>query len=348
MRARLTAALVLLLVVLAAACGDDDDDDATTTTSRATTTSTAPPDVYPLTGLPADPAHRDRPALVVKIDNAPLGRPQAGINEADVVVNEGVEGGITRLAAIFHSADAEAVGPVRSARSTDIVFSTQLGRPLFAYSGANAIFARQLQESPLVDVGVGQAPGDYRREPGRPSLYNLFSSTPALYDGAPAGATPPAPLFTYRAPGQPAPAGEPAPVVEMFWSGRVRTEVVYEWDAAAGGFARTQHVEPTQSGGTPHVDAAGTRVAPQNVVLQVVPYRDTGLKDRSGAAVPEAELVGEGEVVVLTDGKLVRGRWRRSEAGAVTSYVDEAGEPIRLTPGRTWLELVPPGNLTIR
>lgn len=340
------AAVLVVVLGLAAAC-DDDDDAATTTTTSATTTSTAPANVYPLTGLPADPGRRDRAALVVKIDNAPLGRPQAGINEADVVLNEGVEGGITRLAAVFHSTDAEAVGPVRSARSTDIVFATQLGKPLFAYSGANAIFAAQLGDSPLVDVGVGQAPGDYRREPGRPALYNLFSSTAALYDGAPAGATPPAPLFTYRAPGQPAPAGEPAPVVEMFWRGRVRTEVVYQWDASLGGFARTQHVEPTEGGGTPHVDASGRRVAPMNVVLQVVPYRDTGLKDASGAAVPEAELVGEGEVVVLTDGKLVRGRWRRPDAGSRTRYVDEAGEPIRLAPGRTWIELVPPGNLTI-
>ena len=117
--------------------------------------------------------------------------------------------------------------------------------------------------------------------------------------------------------------------------------MVYEWDPAAKGFARTQN-------GTPHVDAAGKRATPENVVLQVVPYRNTGLVDRSGAAVPEAELIGEGELVVLTDGKLVKGHWSRPDAAAVTSYTDAAGAAIRLTPGRTWVELVPPGNLTTR
>ena len=82
-----------------------------------------------------------------------------------------------------------------------------------------------------------------------------------------------------------------------------------------------------------------------NVVFQVVGYKNTGLVDRSGAAVPEAELVGEGEAWVLTGGRLVKGRWSRPSDGQTTTYTLPSGEPIRLTPGRTWLELVPLGNL---
>jgi hypothetical protein len=335
--------VAVVFVALAAACSGGDDKEATPTTTGPATVSTLPPpapNTYPLTGLPSDPTRAARPGLVVKLDNAPKGRPQAGINEADVIVEEGVEGGITRFAAIYHSADALTIGPVRSARSTDILFATQLGRPLFAYSGANKVFAQLLASSPLLDVGVGRVPDIYRREPGRPSLYNLFSGTPEMVAKAPAGATAPAPIFTYRAVGEPVPAGDPAPLVKALWKDKVRTDVAYEWDPAAKGFARTQNA-------TPHVDSTGKRAAPENVVLMVVPYRNTGLVDRSGAAVPEAELIGEGEVVVLTDGKLVRGRWKRPEAGAVTTYTDAAGTPIRLTPGRTWVELVPPGNLTV-
>ncbi|MGH9003911.1 MAG: DUF3048 domain-containing protein, partial [Acidimicrobiia bacterium] len=255
--------LALGFVAVASACGGGSDEEVTPTTKATATTLPAPaPDTYALTGLPSDPARVSRPGLVVKIDNAPKGRPQAGINEADVVVEEGVEGGITRFAAIFHSTDAPSVGPVRSARSTDILFATQLGKPLFAYSGANAVFADLLRRSPLVDVGVGRIPDIYRREKGRPSLYNLFSGTDAMVARAPAGATPPAPLFAYRAGGEAAPAGDPAPVVQALWKDKVRTEVVYQWDPAVGGFARTQNA-------TPHVDAAGKQVAPQNVVLQV-------------------------------------------------------------------------------
>ena len=333
-------ALVLAVGVITAACGGDDEETATTRRSTTTTTAGA---VSPLTGLPpSDPATLGRPALVVKNDNAPHARPQAGVNEADVVFEEGVEGGVTRFAVIFHSADAPSAGPVRSARSTDIALSRQLGRPLFAYSGANKVFAKLLAESPLVDVGVGKVPAAYRREPGRTSPYNLFTSTPPLFAEATADQPAPGPLFQYRPAGEvPAEQGsEPAVKVTGVWRGRIVTTVSFEWDAAAGTFPRTQD-------GTAHVDAAGVRVAPANVIFQVVKYVDTGLVDRSGAAVPEAELLGEGEAVVLTGGRLIRGRWSKAGVDDLTTYTDANGAPIRLTPGRTWVELVPEGNLAV-
>jgi hypothetical protein len=294
----------------------------------------------PLTGLPADPAAPGRAALVVKIDNAPKARPQAGINDADVVVEEGVEGGVTRFATLFHSHDAPSVGPVRSARSTDLLFAQQLGRPLFSYSGANAVFADLVRKAPLVDVGVGRFPTAYHREPGRPAPYNLFSETKALFASAAGDVTPPPPLFSYRPAGEapPAAGSEPAPRVQAIWKLNITTTVVYAWDEASKTFRRT-------TDGAPHLDAAGVQVSPENVVFQVVSYRNTGLVDRSGAAVPEAGLVGEGEAWVLSAGRLIKGHWSRPTDGQTTAFTLPSGEPIRLTPGRTWLELVPLGNL---
>jgi hypothetical protein len=339
-------AVIVTVAMAAGACGGDEEA-APTTTTRPSPTTTAPPPpppapgTNPLTGLPLDPARPARPALVVKIDNAPKARPQAGINEADVVVEEGVEGGVTRFAAIFHSVDAASVGPVRSARSTDIAVATVLGQPLFAYSGANAVFAGLLRASSLIDVGVGRIPAAYRREGGRPAPYNLFSSTAPLFAAAPGGLPAPAPLFGYRATGEAPPAGsEPAPKVQAQWRGRIITTVVYEWDPAVSGFVRTED-------GTLHVDAAGRRVAPVNVIFQHVRYRDTGLVDTSGAAVPEAELLGEGEAWVLTGGRMIRGKWSKPAPEVPTSYTDAAGTPVRLTPGTTWVELVPVGNATV-
>src|SRR5438552_8624397 len=125
---------------------------ATTAPTTASTTAGPPPalpgGVGPLTGLAADPAVVRRPALVVKIDNAPKARPQAGLNQADIVVEEGVEGGITRFATIFHSGDADPVGPVRSARTSDIFIASALNHPLFAYSGTNADFEKLLDKAP--------------------------------------------------------------------------------------------------------------------------------------------------------------------------------------------------------
>ena len=346
MRRRTLVPALLASLLLAAACGGGGDDEeaapSTTTTAAPGTTVAAPAgDVAPLTGLPQpDAARRTRVALVVKLDNAPKGRPQAGINQADVVVVEKVEDGITRLFTIFQTNDADPVGPVRSARSTDIALVTPMNRPLFAYAGTNAAFQALVDAAPLVDVGFNKASGDYRRQSGKPAPYNLFSNTPALFKRAPAGAAAPPALFTYRTAGQAA-AGDAAGGVHLEYRGKnVTTRVDYAWDAATG-WKRTQD-------GTPHVDAAGAQVAPKNVVVQFVTYKDTGQRDRSGAVVDEAELVGQGDAWVFTEGKVVKGRWAKASAGAVTAYTDAAGAPVALTPGTTWVELTPTGAGQLR
>jgi len=327
-----------------AACGGGDDDPEKASVDQTSTTAPAEPAAGggPLTGLPIEAARAARPALIVKIDNAPKGRPQAGINEADVVVEELVEGGITRFAAIFHSQEPESVGPVRSARTTDILIANSLNRPLFAYSGANATFQTAVNSAPLVDVGQNAFPGDFRREKGRPATYDLFTSAPKLFAHVPEGAGPPPALFRYRADGAPATGAglEPSNGVNIEYKANVTTAVEWRWDAGSKTWKRAQN-------GTPHVDAAGAQVAPRNVVVQFVAYRDTGQKDRSGASVPEAELIGEGDVWVFSDGQLVRGRWKKATPEAVTEYLDSAGAPIPLAPGQTWIELPKPATAQV-
>lgn len=301
----------------------------------------APPQsAAPLTGLPGDPALLARPVLVVKIDNAPKARPQVGLNQADVVFEEGVEGGITRFAALFHSKDSQPVGPVRSARSTDINLVTPLNHPLFAYSGANDVFKEYVANAPLVDVGVDNYPDRYHRDGARPSPNNLFSQSPQLFDLRPEGSRPPPALFAYRAPGEGAsgPGARPAERVQLFWRGASKeTVALWEWDPGGRAWRRTQNAEA-------HVDAAGRQVAPPNVVVQFVTYRDTGFVDSSGTAVPEAEVVGEGEAWILTGGLLIPAHWSKPSAEQVTTYTDASGAEVRLTAGQTWVELVPPGQ----
>jgi hypothetical protein len=346
MLARMRKHLIVLFVaaaLLAGACGGGKDKKAapprsTTTGKVAASSSTAPAvaaGTAPLTGLPlADAAKARRPALVVKIDNAPKARPQVGLNQADVVVEEKVEDGVTRLFTIFHSGDSDPVGPVRSARTTDIILATALHRPLFAYSGTNATFQKQVSAAPLVDVGVERASGDYFRQSGRPAPYNLFSRTSSLFTKpAPQSSAPPA-LFPYRS-GALA-GGAPAAGAHIEYVGKHITTVVdYAWNGSA--WARTQDR-------TPHKDGAGVQVAPKNVVIQLVQYKSTGQIDRSGADVPEAELVGTGEAWILTDGKVVKGTWSKPTAETVTVYAGPDGKPVGLTPGQTWVELAPVGS----
>lgn len=342
---------------IVAACGGGGGEDAappttrrSTTTSAAPTTTTAAPLVAPLTGLPwaMDPALVTRPALVVKVSNADgnsashNARPQAGFNEADIVAELLTEGGVTRLALIFHSTDTDEIGPVRSFRTSELDLLPALGLPLFSYSGANAGFLARLRESGrVVDVGFDAATGAYRRISGRARDQSLFASTLPLYAAAGDRGSPPSPWFTYRADPDAAPGAgaRPSAGVSYALGGAGNAPVEYAWDGR--GFARLQK-------GTPHTDTRGVQAAPANVVVQFVAYRDTGFVDTSGSPVPEAVLIGDGEAWVFTNGQVVEGRWWKPEPSAVTQFTDSAGNPIGLTPGRTWMAIIPPGTATIK
>jgi len=347
---RTLVALASVTLVVSSACSGGGKKEAASsgaTTTLATTTTTLPP-VSPLTGLPAaDAAVLARPALVVKIDNADgfgsTARPQLGINQADIVYEEMVEGSVTRLAAIFHSQGSDPVGPVRSARTTDVAVFSPLNRPLFAWSGANGAFAEIIRTSPLIDVGYDTAPDLYNRrsETGHVAPHNLYSSTSELFAQAPPDAKPPSPLFTYRAAGVVPPPTAPAVASAhlVFGDGGGSAPADWVWDAASAKFLRNQR-------GTPDVDENDVQVAAANVVVMLVSYHDTGFVDVTGTPVPEADLVGSGECWILTNGQLVAGTWSKPAPEAITTYTDAAGAPIGLTPGQTWVELTPIGGAT--
>jgi hypothetical protein len=329
-------AAFVVVALLAAACGGGDGPDPTTTTTEETTTTTAPP-VAPLTGLPQpDPAKLTRPALMVKVDNTPKGMAvQEAIDKADVVFVEQTEQGTTRLAAVFHSQDAT-VGPVRSARSSDIGIAGSLNRPLLAYSGANNIVLGQVRRGPLVDAGidVSAVTRVYTRNQrgSTRNLYRFFLPTAEVYGAlGSGGGTPPA-LFAYRAEKDEA-VGDRVEGVTVNYGGGVSTQVGYQWTGS--GWARTQN-------GRIHVMArGGPRITPANVVVLITPYRSSGQRDVTGAVSPQAVLEGSGEAWFLSAGKVVKGRWARAGVAGSFVFTGADGSTPLLTPGQTFVELAP-------
>ncbi len=341
--------VALCLVVASCSCGAKKPTAAprsTTTTSTSTTTTSPKPTVIaPLTGAPTtEGAAANRPALVIKIDNAdPPARPQLGLNQADVVYEERVEGSVTRFAAVFQSTRSDPVGPVRSARLTDVPIISALSRPLLGWSGANPGVTRAIRSAPVVDVGPTVAPGAYQRRGvgGKVAPHDLYTSTSQLWAHTPDGAGPPEPIFTFRADGDPLGAGaRRAREVHVDFGVTRGAPVDWRWDANRGGFARWQR-------GTPHRDERGTQIAPQNVIVQFVAYHRNGDVDVGGNPVYVAEQVGSGPCWVLTDGHLVEGTWSKASNEAITTFTAADGAPIGLTPGRTWIQLSAPGGATV-
>lgn len=277
----------------------------------------------PLTGLAT---LVDRPALAVKIDNLSPARPQSGLNEADVVYEELVEGGITRYIAVFQSTDAEKIGPIRSGRTSDLLILANLNRALYGASGGNSYVLDALRGANLVSILDG-ARGVFFRDPDRDAPHNLYSSTEALYGANPGGTSLPPRLFAFRSPTE-AVAGAPVPGAEV----RVGDEAVtYRWNGS--GWER-------RVGGETEEDAAGRPIAPENVVIQFTDYGSSA----ADAASPEAQVTGEGEVWVLTAGQVVKGTWSRPFPEEITHYLGPDGQEIGLTPGRTWILLPRPGD----
>jgi hypothetical protein len=343
-----SAVVVVGAAALVAAQGGSESPppttEATTTTAESTTTTAPPPPpppVYPLTGLPVvDPAVAARAALAVKIDNVePASRPQIGLNQADIVYEERVEGAVTRFMAVFHSGDAEPVGPVRSARTSDIGLFRPLNTPLFAWSGANPSFAERVREAGMVDVGYDVASGHYHRAGGRRSPHNLMlDSTMEMWAAGYGGGTP-TQLFAYRAPGEPVTGGEIVSGVNIVFAiGAGSAPVDYIWNG--WGYARSQS-------GTPHVDALGQQVTPENVIVSFTPYAESDVTDSFGVPIREAQTVGSGDAWIFTGGQLVRASWHKPSLEAPTQYLDAAGQPVRLTPGRTWVALPEPATATL-
>jgi hypothetical protein len=273
-----------------------------------------------------------RPALAVKIDNVSVARPQEGINQADVVYEELVEAGLTRLIAVFQTTGARSVGPIRSARTSDPQLLEGFDRPLFAYSGANRGTRGAVAASELTDVGYDAASSLYWRSTSRRAPHNLFSATDRLWGEYPERDEIPTAPFAFRTVLDGLhPSAEPVAGVFVDFG---YAEIDYAWNGE--GWERTHN-------GDAHSDSDGVRVAPPNVVIQFTTYGTSSADSRS----PEAETVGSGEAWVFTDGHVVRGRWERPDPSRPAALVAD-GRPIRLTPGRTWVALARAGTAEIR
>ena len=328
----LIGATVGVLVTTLAACGGGSSSSTTDETTTTIAGDIAPGVLYPLTGLAVtDPIAAGRPALAVKIDNHPIARPQTGLNKADIVFEENVEG-ITRFIAVFHSEGSDPVGPIRSGRTQDIDLLSSFNKPLFAWSGGNANVTRAVNSSSLVNVGhsASKGKGGYFRSQERKAPHNLYAQTKDLWSLAPEGAGPPPVQFTFRGDSDARPAtSTPLDGAKVSMTG---LKVFWKWDAAAKNFVR--FTENSRRQLEPHV-SDDVQVNSKNVVVLYATYESSAADKKS----PHAVTVGKGTGFVLTDGGLMEMKWERANAETPFTFTDNAGAVIRMTPGRTWIEV---------
>lgn len=293
----------------------------------------------PLTGLrPPGGRVPRRAALAVKVENLPEARPQWGLDHADIVFEEPVEGGITRFIAVFQCHTAARIEPVRSARLVDPHILEPMGRMLFAYSGAIQPVINEVDShtSLLNDVGGYMAGNAYWRDPTRYEPHNLETSTSVLYAAAAAlhyPEKPPVAIFSY---GKRVPGGTPAAAVSIHF---VLDTTTWTWHRDTGVYYRSY----SDTGLA--LDGDGHQITASNVIVMLVnEYPTQYSEDINGARENELTLKGSGPAWIFRDGAQFYGKWERPLLDHPTVFVEaKTGTRIRLTPGNTWEELVPDG-----
>ena len=369
-RIPLATSLLLIGAVIAAACSSGNATPiaiesptlAPVTTAPAPATATpAPtptpsptptPTYWPLTGLPApQDASLGRRPLNIRIPNDPNARPQFGLNKADIVFEMIVEGGVTRLSAIFHSKDADVVGPIRSYRWSDLHI-TQMLRGALVSSGATTQerdgVTRSIREGNMLSVDADRDARPYYRLSSRPAPNNMFTGTPADRDAvsrAGGGAPVTVPALSFLPPGaDPSTGGlagsRPATRLTIPYQGVWATS--FSWDAAAKGYRRSQNGTQTVDG-----DGSGPILAKNVIVMKTDIWQTSVIEDSLGSKGLDYRMTGGGPVSVFRDGVRIDGTWKRDGVLDMFTFHDSAGNEILLEPGQSWIHFIDPAwNVT--
>lgn len=332
-------AFVLFLAagVLATACSSAPDPEPTPTPTPTPTASPTPSptptpaDAFPLTGEETDDPHLDRPVVSVKIDNSPRAQPHTGLEEADLVYEQLVEGGVTRFAALFHSHVPSEIGPIRSGRLVDVPILEPWSSVL-VYSGARPEVTSALQAADGIGLLADSGPPTFLRAPDRPGSHDLMVDADlALERAFGLDEADPVPddlplAFEEETPEGGAEQGSFSVAMSS------ATTVGWEWDEQADVFRRSQN------GTSARVTGEG-RLGVANVVAIATDVGTGGCCDSAGNPYVVTRLQGSGDAVVWRDGQRFEATWQKASDAAHLQVLDADGEPFPFAPGPTWYHL---------
>ena len=277
-------------------------------------------------------AGENKQILVVKIDDTNAAHPQIGVESADVVYVEQVEGGLTRLAAIYTSKLPPLIGPIRSARISDIELLAQFGRVGFAYSGAQSKMRPVIAAANLENLSAERNPPSiYGKDPDRPGPVDMILKPDLLLERA--NANPKIRIETATAsvfPFGDAPKGETnTAVAKVKWPS---AKYELRWDS-------TNEKWLIYFNEKPNMAANGEHLYADTAIIQIVSITPSIYGDKFGEITPFSKTTGSGKAVMLRDGFSYQISWQRNLETDVTTWMSEDGGVANFKPGRTWIFL---------
>ncbi len=314
-------AAALVLTACSSAAAPKVDDPSTGEAAELVETSA-------LTGLVLEDGRPKNPVFVVKIENTSSGAPQTGLSEADLVVEELVEGGLTRLAALYYTRLPDSVGHVRSLRGTDAGIARPVNGRVVATGGAGPSI-QQLDRAGVPILAEDRGRPGFSRDPARSAPYDRLVDLRAMAKDV-KNVQPEQPFFSFAEPDADADLGadaRPATSATVRFSSSSSTQ----WTFADGTWRRTN-------------GHAREEFRADNLIVMYCPVKDAGYTDPAGNPVPETICDGSGKAVVMRDGKALDLTWSKKDARAATAFETADGAPFEVSPGKTFLELVPEGD----
>lgn len=273
----------------------------------------------------------DGPILVVKIDDTKAAHPQAGLEKADLVYIEQVESGLTRLAAVFSSEIPNVIGPVRSARISDIEILEQFGRVAFAYSGAQKKLLPVIAAANLENLGAQrQSQEIYSNDPLRNPPTAMMLQAQTLMSKVKEQALPVA--ISKSAGWNFGDAAETGTVI-------VSAKVSWPANSYDVTWSQLQGRWLLSNQGAPNLAASGIHLGPTSFLIQLVSITPSEYGDKFGGNTPFTATIGSGRGYVLRDAMAIRAFWSRPAAGSGTTWRSESGEEIKFAPGQVWIAL---------
>ena len=317
------AALAAASLLLVGCSGGDEDPaptpDAAPAEPSATQTSEPPEPVYwPLTGLERKRKAPRHPVIVTKVDNTSSSAPQVGLGKADLVVEELVEGGYTRLAAFYYSQVPANIGPVRSMRASDIGIVPK-GATVVT-SGAAQVTINRINAAGIPWITEG-APGVYR-ETSRSAPYNLFARLGDISK-------------RLKADGEPAPYLPWGTESDLPRGAKARTLT-----ADFGAHTTSWQFQKGRYVNTNSYAAQGDQFPADSVLVMRVRVGDAGYRDPAGYPVPETKFEGKGAALLFHGGRVIKGTWTKKGHTGEISLQTRKGE-LKVPAGHVWVELVP-------
>jgi Protein of unknown function (DUF3048) N-terminal domain/Protein of unknown function (DUF3048) C-terminal domain len=291
------------------------------------------PAVNPLTGLPGVPRS---PVVAVKIDDTASGRPQIGLESADVVYVEQVEAGLTRLAAVFASRQPAVVGPVRSVRNSDPEMLATYGHPALAYSGGAGVPVGTLRRSAVIDAGPPRVGGAYGRLGSRAAPYNLVVDTATIAASVRGRGTAARDVgFRWSRTDSRLGAARKVNAVTVTVG---QTRLAWTWQGSSGVWLLHN------PDGSVRRTASGRPVTTPNLLIPFSKAQvDRSDVDVLGNPSVHTSTVGSGRLLVFRDGRVLVGKWGRAHLASPTAYLDSHHRPFTLHPGGVWVLLAATG-----